>query len=214
MDPKPDPFRVAIVDSEPMNRAGLDSFLQGRPFEVVALYGSAASCLRDHGTQADLVVVGRNLGDMSVLDLISASQLRSKKPRILVVASWEGAQEVVTWLRAGASGYLPTSATTHEVRAAAEAVANRETVLSEQFASEIMQASAVPPSPPDSSTPLTRREVEILELIAAGMDNTEIAARLIVSRYTVKNHVAHILEKLKLDNRVQAAVHAVRLGLA
>jgi DNA-binding NarL/FixJ family response regulator len=110
---------------------------------------------------------------------------------------------------------LLKSTTARELRVAAEAVAHRETVFSDEIAAELIQVAITPTEADGSSAidlTLTARENEVLRLVATGKDNAEIAGELFVSRYTVKNHVARILEKLGLENRVQAAVHASQLG--
>ncbi len=119
-------------------------------------------------------------------------------------------------LRAGARGYLTKDAGAEEIRAAVEAVARGEAALDPAIQHHVLAAVSAPadaapaPEPPDDLTP---REVEVLQLIAEGLTNTEIAERLVVSAATVKSHVNHIFAKIGARDRAQAVVYAYANGI-
>ncbi len=135
---------------------------------------------------------------------------------ILTVSTEE--EVVAEAIMAGACGYLLKDAGGDQILAAIAAAAAGESALSPRIASALIQRVREREPPPASEVgdrpTLTRREREVLSLIVEGRENNEIAAELVISPETVKTHVSSILEKLKADNRVQAAVEAVRAGLA
>ena len=135
--------------------------------------------------------------------------------RVLVLSVVADERNVVDALLAGACGYLVKDAPIVEIVKGIRAAARGESLISSHVASHLVkrirQPATVDPSAADAD--LTPREFEILGLIARGMDNGEIARMLFLSQHTVKNHVSSILVKLQVENRIQAAVRAVRRGL-
>lgn len=219
-----DKLCVVVVDDEPISRRALRGFLEDAGIEVAAEAADGEAGLRavlDVAPDVALVDLGLPvIPGIQVTERISAL---APATRVLVVTGSSESVDVIDALRAGASGYLLKEAGAEEIVAATLAVARGEPVFSAAVASQLIEVVRHrPPSQDgliqDGGRPdeiqLTQRELEILKLIAAGKDNAEIAKLLIVSRHTVKNHVANILAKLQLENRIQAAVHAVRTGLA
>jgi len=136
--------------------------------------------------------------------------------KVLVLTISADERDVTDAVIAGASGYLLKDATAKEIAAGVRAAAAGESLISPRIASQLLERlrahAGDAPGPADAN--LSERELEILRLIAEGHDNDRIAEQLVLSPRTVKNHVSSILAKLQLENRVQAAVYAVRKGLA
>lgn len=165
----------------------------------------------------DVVVMDMNMPSMSGVE--TTRMLVTEHPRVAVLMLTVAADDdgVLDAIRAGASGYLLKSARLPEIVAGIEAAAVGECVLAPRIAGALVTSVRTGKRPEDddvSGADLTDRERQVLALITEGYDNAEIAARLYVSPSTVKNHISHVLEKLGLDNRVQAAAFAIRSGLA
>ena len=221
---QPAAIRAVVIDDQSISRTAIVRFLADGGIEVAGTASSAAGGLDavvDH--VPDVAIVDLGLPDFSGMEL--TRRLRECVPAtgILVITASESRSDVIESFRAGAIGYLQKSAAEVEIVGAVQAVANGEVVLGEQIAKGLIEVIRDTPAPLPheasddgfaSDVGLTDRELQILRLIAAGKENPEIAAELHVSPFTVKNHVANILAKLQLDNRIQAAVHAVRRGLA
>jgi DNA-binding NarL/FixJ family response regulator len=123
--------------------------------------------------------------------------------------------EVVDALLAGACGYLLKDAPTDKIVEGIQAAAQGESLISPRVAGQLVNRVRKPSEcePPLTGADVTPRELEVLQLLARGLDNAEIARTLFLSQHTVKNHVSSILVKLQVENRIQAAVRAVRSGL-
>jgi DNA-binding NarL/FixJ family response regulator len=139
---------------------------------------------------------------------------RGDRPRAIALTTYADDASVLGALRAGARGYLTKDAGADEIRAAVEAVARGEAALDPAVQHVVVNAlagdGAAAPELPDGLTP---REAEVLQLIAAGLSNTEIAERLVVSAATVKSHVNHLFAKAGVRDRAQAVTYAYRHGL-
>ena len=215
--------RVLVVDDQRVVRDGLAVLLGLLPgIEVV---GSA-----EDGEQA-LDAVARLLPDVVLMDLrmprmdgIEATRrLRAEHPAVAVLAltTYADDESVVGALRAGARGYLTKDAGADEIARAIAAVASGQMVL--DTAAQLRVVESLGGRPEGARTPdvvrslpddLTEREAEVLGLIAGGLSNAEIAARLVVSQATVKTHVNHIFAKTGARDRAQAVAYAYRTGLA
>jgi DNA-binding NarL/FixJ family response regulator len=207
---------ILLVDDHDLFRSGLRSLLDATGLTVV---GEAPS------GEAALGLVERRAPDVVVMDLhmpgiggIEAiRRLAAQAPGTPVIALTVSAadEDVFDALDAGAVGYLLKDAPTEEILRAVRAAAAGESVLSPSVARAVVErvrarASARDRPPP---TDLSERELDVLRLIAEGRENAEIARVLHLSPTTVKHHVSSILDKLRVANRVQAAIHAVRHGL-
>ena len=138
--------------------------------------------------------------------------------KVLVLTTFDLDEYVYEALRAGASGFLLKDVPPEQLAAGIRVVAQGEALLAPSITRRLIEefaaAAPTPPTPPPGLAELTARELEVFKLIARGLSNAEIAAELIVSETTVKTHVARILMKLHLRDRVQAVVYAYESGLS
>jgi DNA-binding NarL/FixJ family response regulator len=214
------PIRVVISDDHPVVRQGLRSFLEAQGFAVV---GEAAD-----GDEA-VRLVTETRPDVLLTDLVmpgtdgiaAIRRLRAEGPPvgILVLTSYSGAEQVIPAIQAGADGYLLKDAGPAVLTDAIRAVQRGEPMLSPEAAAQVMArvagdvAAAPAPDHPDLER-LTAREREVLAGLGRGLSNRGLAEELFVSEKTVKTHVSSVLAKLRLADRTQAALFAVRVGLA
>jgi DNA-binding NarL/FixJ family response regulator len=211
-----DTIRILIVDDHPLVREGLHAVIDQEPdLEVVGGAGDGREAL--HKARAlgpDLILMDLRMPEMSGDEAIVEILRSQPSVHILVLTSVDEVERILTTVRAGALGYVAKSAPPQELLEAIRAVHRGSVVLPAPIAQALLNAPAAsaPPSPP--THPLTDREVEVLTLVAQGLDNDAIAERLVISPRTASVHVSHILSKLGLDNRTQAALHALRTGLA
>ena len=213
------PIRVLLADDQAMVRTGFAMILNAQPdIEIVgeADDGERAIAEAAH-VHPDVVVMDIR---MPRLDGVAATRgllARSHAPpRVLVVTTFDLDEYVFDALRAGASGFLLKNAPPEELVRAVRVVAAGDSLLAPEITKRLIESFCrrpqTPPSPPELEE-LTAREREVLELVARGLSNTEIAERLVVSHGTVKTHVARILMKLHLRDRTQAVVLAYEIGL-
>jgi DNA-binding NarL/FixJ family response regulator len=213
-------IRVLVVDDQPLIRAGFHKMVEARPdLEVV---GEAAD-----GAQA--VAQARRLGpDVVLMDirmpamdgLEATRQLAgpgvANPTKVLILTTFDLDEYVFEALRAGASGFLLKDAPPEELAAAIRVIAAGEALLAPSVTRRLIQrfADQPPPKAVDAKAlgRLTDRETEVLRLVARGLSNAQIATELVVSETTVKSHVAHLLMKLGLHDRVQAVVLAYETG--
>jgi DNA-binding NarL/FixJ family response regulator len=208
--------RVVIIDDHELFRGGLMALLEERGIVVVGESGLAADGIRQ---------VSELHPDVALMDLsmpgrsgIAATQrLSASAPlvKVLVLTVSADEQSVTDALLAGACGYLVKDAPIEHIVEGIRAAARGESTLSPRIAGQLIrrmrEPAEVEPSP--LGTELTPREMEVLQLLSRGADNPGIARTLHLSQHTVKNHVSTILVKLQVENRIQAAVRAVRGGL-
>ena len=210
----PDPIRVLVVDDHPVVRQGLRSFLSSREgIEVVgeaadgAAAVAAAASLTPDVVLMDLVMPGG-----SGVDAIRAIRAGEPAPRVLVLTSFAGDDQVLPAVRAGASGYVLKDIAPADLEAAIRTVHDGGVILDPHVAPTVL-GEVISPAAGGGLDDLTPREVDVLRLLARGLSNRDLAAALYVSEKTVKTHVSSILAKLKLADRTQAALFAVRHGL-
>jgi len=206
------PIRVLIADDHAVVRHGLRMFLGTDPeLEIVGEAGDGAEALQMALQSCPDVVLMDLL--MPVMDGIQATAaIRREAPDTEVVALTSVLEDsaVVDAIRAGAIGYLLKDTQAHELCRAIKAAAAGQVELCPEAAARLMREVRTP----DRSTePLTERETEVLRLLAQGLSNQEIARTLIIGEQTVKSHVSHILAKLGVPSRTQAALYAIRAGL-
>lgn len=208
MHPSP-PVRVMLVDDHTMVRRGLATFL--KVFDDLELAGEAANgedaiqlCAR---VLPDVVLMDMVMPDM---DGVTATQaIRQQFPAVQVIAltSFKDKGLVQDALEAGAIGYLLKDVSADELAQAIRAAHAGRATLSPDAAQVLVQAAAKPPTPGHD---LTERERDVLALLVEGLSNKQIADRLVVSPSTIKSHVSHILAKLGVTSRTEAAALAVR----
>lgn len=208
-------IRVFIVAASPLIRAGLQSMLADSRFDIV---GSAADLESLSGqfvdVEPDVVLVeAATYAQEELLNALEVAELAQEYPVILL-----SQQPKTAWLskalRAGVRAVLPRDVAPEQLRAALEAAAAGLVVIHNSELDTVLSATVGPSAPLDELLePLTRREREVLQMLAAGLANKEIAARLAISDHTVKFHVASILGKLGASTRTEAVSAGIRRGL-
>ena len=209
--------RVLLVDDNDLFRRGLRTLLVDEKVDVVGEARTGAEALAEVGTAVpDVVVMDLNMPGMSGVEAIRQMAAVAPMTRVLVLTASHEDVDVIDAVMSGACGYLVKDSSIDELLAGIRAAANGESLISPAIAAKVLQRLRAGPSPPEDSTlaVLTDREMQVLRLIANGVDNAQIAAELHISPKTVKNHISNILMKLQIENRIQAAVLAVRSGLA
>jgi NarL family two-component system response regulator YdfI len=208
-------IRVFIVAASPLARAGLENLLAARGAQVVGSI-AAIETLADLLSEAapDVVLVDSSGEPIeSTLESVAASGLTLDVP-LVIVGDGISAAASAEALRAGIRAALPTDISPEQLVAALEAAASGLLVLHPSHAADGLPAAPTPAAAFDELTEsLTRREVEVLQMLAGGLSNKEIAARLNISDHTVKFHVASILGKLSAASRTEAVSIGIRRGL-
>jgi DNA-binding NarL/FixJ family response regulator len=218
----PGPIRVLIADDQRVVRDGLVLLIGLLPQVEVA--GTASdgteAVQRARALRPDVVLMDLR---MPRCDGVEATrQLRELDPgiRVIVLTTYADDRSVIDALRAGARGYLTKDAGAEEIRQALAQVVSGQAVIDPAVQHHLVDAIAVGPPPAASDSPapqlpdgLTQREAEVLELIAEGLSNAEIANELVVSEATVKSHVNHLLAKIGARDRAQAVGYAFRHGV-
>jgi DNA-binding NarL/FixJ family response regulator len=209
-------IRVLLADDQRVVREGLGTLLG--LLEGIELVGTAADgeealkLAAEHNP--DIVLMDLRMPRMDGTEAIRRLTARAERPRVIALTTYADDASVLGALRAGARGYLTKDAGAEQIRAAVEAVARGEAALDPAIQHHVLAAVSTPQAAAETPDDLTPREVEVLGLIAAGLTNTEIAERLVVSAATVKSHVNHIFAKIGARDRAQAVVYAYANGLA
>ena len=212
------PIRVAICDDHPVVRQGLRSFLEARGFTVVgeADDGEAAVRLVEE-QRPDVLLTDLVMPGVDGVEAIRRIRAGGHDLGILVLTSFSGADQVIPAIRAGADGYLLKDAGPATLDDAIRAVQRGEPMLAPEAAAAVMAKVAggtdEPVVPHPDLDRLTAREREVLAGQGRGLSNRPLAAELYVSEKTVKTHVSNLLAKLRVTDRTQAALFAVRVGL-
>ncbi|MDA8437187.1 MAG: response regulator transcription factor [Actinomycetales bacterium] len=212
------PVRVLVADRQPLFRRGVADVLAAEP--DLAVVGET-----DHGSEV-LELVGRLRADVVLLDLgvpgggvEACAVLRATRPdvRVVVLTDADDDAALAGAVRAGARGYLLKDTTPEELVGAVRAVASGSSLLSPAMASRLLDEFAVlvrrSEGAAEGTGSLSRRELEVLTLVAQGLSNRAIAESLFISENTVKNHIRNIHEKLQVHSRMEAVVRAVRDGV-
>lgn len=207
-------LRVLVVDDEPLVRQGLRLILECEPdLAVVGEAGSGAEAVTlARGLAPDVVCMDVRMPD---IDGIRATELVLRlphPPKVLVVTTFSSDDFVLAALRAGAAGFVLKRASAPELVAAVRAVASGDSLLYPDAVRKLALAAYRPPAR-RSGPPLTRRESEVLALMAEGLSNAAVAERLVLGTETVRTHVAALLRKLGARDRTQAVVLAYEAGL-
>ncbi len=211
--------RVLLVDDHDLFRRGLHTLLEEAGVDVVGEAQSGTEALVQIRTVApEVVVMDLNMPGISGVEAIRQMAMIAPLTRVLVLTISDQDADVMDAIMAGACGYLLKDASIHDLLAGIRAAAQGESLVSPAIAAKMLQRlRATSTSPREAETirsELSDREIEVLKLIANGKDNARIAADLHISPKTVKNHISNILMKLQIENRIQAAVVAVRSGIA
>ncbi len=209
-------IRVLICDDHPVVRAGLHALLGSLPdVEVVAVAADGRAAVRDVVTlRPDVAILDLSLPG---LDGIGATrEIARVAPRVavLVLTMYDDDESVFSAMRAGARGYLVKGVEQEDILRAIRSVAAGEAIFGPGVAQRVLGFLTAPHGPTTVSFPeLTRRESEVLDLLAAGLNNAAIAARLDISPKTVANNVSAIFAKLQVADRAQAIIRARDAGL-
>jgi DNA-binding NarL/FixJ family response regulator len=210
--PAAEPVRILLVDDQPLFRRAIATLIGGQ--ESFTVVGEAENGLeaveKAHALDPDLVVMDV---EMPVMDGVEATRLI----RELTVS--ESEDHLFDAIRFGANGYLLKDLRPEQLYDLLRSVMRGEAPVSPAIAGRLLAEirdgamTRRTPAAPEGAPAVTRRELEVLQLVADGLSNKEIGARLWITEGTVKNHVHNALEKLQLENRIQAAAYIVRQGL-
>jgi two-component system, NarL family, response regulator YdfI len=214
-------IRTLVAAASPVVRAGLEALLtRSASVAVVAITSgdTLADDVEAHEPQVVLFAVDARDGSAPALvsRIALSPDAASRTPAVVLLVDAPNASWAADAVRGGARGVLPSDATPDEIIAALEAAAVGLVTLPVELAAELasgLRSSAVPKQPGTGTQPLTRREVEVLGMLAEGLANKNIAARLGISEHTVKTHVAAILMKLDAFSRAEAVAIGARQGL-
>jgi DNA-binding NarL/FixJ family response regulator len=207
-------IKLLIADDHEVVRAGLKSFLDGTDIRIVAeaTSGTAAHKLAMKH-KPDLVMLDVRMPDGDGLNCLARIKLDQPETPVVMFSSFDNPTYVARALALGAAGYVSKSAPKNEIISAIKSVVAGESIWSREELRRVTGALAAPRNGSDGEVALTKRESEVLKQLALGLTNKEIAQSLGISYETVKEHVQHILRKIGVSDRTQAAVWAVRKNL-
>jgi DNA-binding NarL/FixJ family response regulator len=212
-------IRVVIADDDPLVRTALVHFLSRGPDISVAAQAedgaAAVAAVAEH--RPDVVMMDVQMPGMNGIEATAEITARWPAVRVLAVTTFETPEAILPMLRAGAAGYVLKDSSVNEILDGVRRVHEGASSLSPRVAAMLIehmrQASPAPTAPPPPLEELTDRETEVLEKLARGMSNAEIAEALIVSEGTVKAHLGRIMAKWQVRDRVQILIAASRAGL-
>ena len=212
-----DPIRVLVVNDHALFRRGLEMVLQQEPdIEVVGEASDGAEAVVTAvNTTPDIVLMDVRMPRRGGIDACTAIKDAVPSAKIIMLTISVEEADLYEAIKAGAMGYLLKEISIEEVASAIRAVAEGQSLISPSMASKLLTEFASMIKKTDERqqvlTPrLTDREMEVLRLVARGLNNRDIAKELFISENTVKNHIRNILEKLQLHSRMEAVVYAVR----
>jgi DNA-binding NarL/FixJ family response regulator len=213
-----DPLRVLLVDDHDLFRTGLRNLLEEHGLAIVGEASNGLEAVRlVRELTPDVVVMDLNMPGISGVE--ATRQVTSFAPltRVIVLTISDQDEDVMNAIVAGACGYLLKDASMDDLIKGIASAAVGESLISPHIAAKVLQRVRSTAADTEGAetirAELSDREIEVLKLIANGKDNAQIARDLVISPKTVKNHISNILMKLQIDNRIQAAVYAVRSGI-
>lgn len=209
-------IRIFIADDHAIVRKGLYALIATEPgMEVIGEAGNGLDAVRlVNQLKPDVVLMDLVMPKLDGIEAIDQITRENPKVRILALTSFAEDDKVFPAIKSGALGYLLKDASPHQLLQAIRDVHRGVSSLDPTVALKLIHEINRPSDLPTSEQPLTEREVEVLKRVAQGLTNQEIANALHISERTVRNHVGNILNKLHLANRTQAALYALREGLA
>ncbi len=210
--------RVLLVDDHDLFRTGLRNLLEERGVQIAGEASTGAEAVRlVREVAPDVVIMDLHMPGMSGIEAIRHIASIAPLTRVLVLTISDQDDDVLHAILAGACGYLLKDSSVDELIRGIEAAAVGESLVSPSIAGKVLQQVRARAASPEAAetvrAELSQRELDVLKLIASGRDNAMIAAELHISPKTVKNHISNILMKLQIENRIQAAVYAVRSGI-
>jgi DNA-binding NarL/FixJ family response regulator len=211
-------IHLLIVDDHPLFRQGVRLFLREEPgIDLAAEAGTGEEALQLlEQTEVDVILMDLQMPGMDGIEATRRVSMLRPDTKVLILTSFGSWQKACASLKTGAAGYVLKDAQPEELVAAIRAVAAGGSYLSAPIATEMLRHMNNFPEAEQEKTHelLTEREKEVLALVARGLGNREIAEHIFVSEKTVKTHMANILQKLDVKSRTQAALYAMRIGLA
>jgi len=205
-----DKIRLLIVDDHPVVRDGLHGMLDGQPdFEVVGEAGDGSEAVNLTETlKPDIVLMDLRMPVMDGVAALGEIKAHSPQVQVLVLTTYDSDADILPAIEAGAAGYLLKDSSRQELYDGIRAAARGETVLAPAVAARLVGKMRAP-----AEEQLSGREVEVLQLVAEGKSNGEIAAQLHISQATVKSHLVNIFGKLGVSDRTAAVTAALRKGI-
>jgi NarL family two-component system response regulator LiaR len=209
-------IRILIADDHAVVREGLRTLIGTEPgMEVIGEAADGVEAVhKAHALQPDVILLDMVMPRKDGVNVIGEIKRENPAARILVLTSFSDDDKVFPAIKAGALGYLLKNASPQKLLSAIRDVHRGEPTMSPDIASKLVRELQRSSDLPPTRAPLTEREEEVLCLVAQGLSNQEIADTLVVGEGTVRTHVSSILSKLHLANRTQAALYALREGLA
>jgi DNA-binding NarL/FixJ family response regulator len=211
--------RVILVDDHDLFRTGLRGLLEEQGVQIVGECDNGTDALRAVRELApEVVVMDLNMPGISGVEATRQITMIAPLTRVVVLTISDGDEDVMDAIVAGACGYLLKDSSIDQLMNGINAAAVGESLVSPTIATKLLQrvrsSSTSQYEAELIQSELSEREIEVLKLVANGKDNASIAADLHISPKTVKNHISNILMKLQIENRIQAAVYAIRSGIA
>jgi NarL family two-component system response regulator LiaR len=209
-------IRVLVVDDHTIVRKGIKALLaETSDIQVVGEAGDGLEAVRlCRQLEPDVILMDLLMPKLDGIEATRQISTQQPKTHVLVLTSFVGDEKIYPAIKAGAYGYLlkdsEPSELIHSIHMVHRGEPSLPTVIARKIIQEIQDQPTVTPSP----EPLTAREVEVLQLVAKGLSNEEIASRLVISEVTVRTHISHLLAKLHLASRVQATLFALREGIS
>ena len=203
-------IRLVIVDDHPVVRDGLRGMLESQPdFEVVGEASDGEAAVRITKTlKPEIVLMDLRMPEMDGVTALREIKANNPQVQVLVLTTYDSDADILPAIEAGASGYLLKDSSREELYTAIRATARGETVLAPAVAARLVGRMRAP-----AEEQLSSRELEVLQLVAEGDSNSEIASRLHISQATVKSHLIHIFGKLGVSDRTAAVTVALRRGI-
>jgi NarL family two-component system response regulator LiaR len=210
-----DTIRLMVVDDHTIIRKGIRAVLELVP--DMELVGEAANGLQavqqDQLLRPDVILMDLVMPEMDGIEAIRRIKLERPSARILVLTTFAGEELVFPAIKAGALGYHLKDSSPEVLITAIREVYRGEASLHPVIARKVLHELSAPSERPPTTDPLTPRELEVLNLLAQGDENREIAGKLVISEATARTHVSNIISKLHLASRTQAALYALKEGL-
>jgi two-component system, NarL family, response regulator LiaR len=208
-------IRVLIVDDHKVVRDGLRVFLA--PIANIEVVGEAKdgfeAVIQAETLHPEIILMDLLMPGMDGIEATRTLKQKSSQSQVIVLTSSAEDEKAIAAVRVGAMGYLLKDSTPLELQKAIQDVHQGGSALPQHITNKIIRGLTRPESQPVTSAILTDREIEILKMVATGLSNQEIADQLVISVWTVRTHLTSILTKLRLENRTQATLFALREGL-